>query len=324
MLETSFRDAIRQALLEEMRSDENSIIIGEDIGAWGGAFKVTEGFLAEFGADRVVDAPIAESAIVGAGIGCALMGMKAIVEIQFMDFIDCAFSIITNFAAKSYYRTGDNVPIVVRGPSGGGVNGGPFHSQNTEGWFTHVPGLKVVVPATVYDAKGLLKAAVRDPDPVLFFEHKNLYHRLTEKIPQEEYTVPLGQGIVRRQGKDLTVITYGQLVHEAVAAAEEIWAQGLEIEVLDLRTLLPYDKKMILESVRKTGRVILMCEDTTTGAVTAEISSFIAEEAFSSLKAPVCRLDHADRPVPYAPALEMSLRPSKAKLVEKIKKLAAY
>lgn len=320
----SFKDAIRQALLEEMRADSNSIIIGEDIGSYGGAFKVTEGFLEEFGEGRVVDAPIAESAIVGAGIGCALMGMKAIVEIQFMDFIDCAFSIITNFAAKSYYRTGDNVPLVIRGPSGGAVNGGPFHSQNSEAWFTHTPGLKVVVPSTVYDAKGLLKEAIRDPDPVLFFEHKNLYHTLKEKLPEGEYTVPLGRGKIRRSGKHVTVISYGQMIHQVLAAAREINDSGLEIEVLDLLTLLPYDKKLILESVRKTGKVILMCEDTATGAITGEIASFIAEEAFSSLKAPVVRFDYPDRPVPYAPGLEVSLRPNKDKLVKKIKKLAEY
>lgn len=324
MAMTSFKEAIRQAMLEEMRADGNSIIIGEDIGTFGGAFKATEGFLEEFGPGRVVDTPIAESAIAGAGIGCALMGMKTIVEIQFMDFIDCAFSIITNFAAKCYYRTGDNVPLVIRGPSGGEVNGGPFHSQNTEAYFTHTPGLKVVVPSTVHDAKGLLKEAIRDPDPVIFFEHKSLYQRLVEDLPEEEYTVPLGKGVIRKEGRDLTVISYGQLVHDAMAAAEEIGRQGIEIEVLDLRTLLPYDKKLILESVGKTGKVILMCEDTITGAVTAEIASYIGEYAFSSLKAPVCRLDHPDFPVPYAPVLENSLRPSKDKLVEKIKKMASY
>jgi 2-oxoisovalerate dehydrogenase E1 component beta subunit len=324
MTTITFHEAIRQAMYEEMKADENTIILGEDVGVYGGAFKLTDGFLGEFGESRVLDTPISESAIIGAAAGCGLMGMRAIAEMQFMDFIDCAFGMITNFVAKCHYRTGDNIPIVIRGPSGGNVHGGPFHSQNPEMYFVHTPGLKVVVPSTAYDAKGLLKEAIRDPDPVLFFEHKYLYRRIKDEVPDEDYTVPIGQGIIRRTGSDLSVITYGQLTHVALEAAEEAAGEGIDIEVMDLRSLLPWDKALALETAKKTGKVILLCEDTSTGAFTGEVSSYIAEHAFEYLDGPILRLDHPDTPVPYSPPLEMYLRPDKEKLMDKIKELSAY
>jgi 2-oxoisovalerate dehydrogenase E1 component beta subunit len=321
----TMHEAIRQAMHEEMLADKDTIIIGEDVGVYGGAFKLTDGFLDEFGENRVIDSPIAESALVGAAAGCAIMGIRAIAEIQFMDFIDCAFGMITNFAAKSMYRTGDNVPMVIRGPSGGNVHGGPFHSQNPEMYFVHTPGLKVVVPSTAYDAKGLLKAAIRDPDPVLYFEHKYLYRRQKDEVPETDYTVPIGKGIIRRPGDDITVITYGQLVHVAMeAAAEMMENEEISVEVLDLRSLLPWDKELVLQTARKTGKVIVMTEDTQTGAFSGEVSSYITENAFEYLDGPILRLDHPDTPVPYSPPMEMFLRPNKAKLIEKIKELAAY
>jgi 2-oxoisovalerate dehydrogenase E1 component beta subunit len=324
MPEITFHEAVRQALREEMERDESVFVLGEDVGVYGGAFKITDGMMAEFGENRVLDTPISESAIVGAAIGCALMGMRPVAEMQFMDFISSAFDIITNFAAKARYRTGDSLPLVIRGPSGGNVHGGPFHSQNPEMYFVHTPGLKVVVPSTPYDAKGLLKAAIRDPDPVLFFEHKYLYRRIKGEVPAGDYTVPIGKGTVTRGGEDLSVITYGQLVHEALTAAEEAAQGGIDVEVVDLRSLLPYDKDLVLETARKTGKVILMCEDTHTGAFTAELAALIAEEAFEHLDGPVLRLDHPDTPVPFSPPLEMYLRPNKDKLLEKIRYLAAY
>ena len=324
MPEITFHEAIKQAIREEMERDENVFVLGEDVGVYGGAFKLTDGLLAQFGENRVLDTPISESAIIGAAIGCALMGMRPIAEMQFMDFISCAFDIITNFAAKCHYRTGDNVPMVIRGPSGGNVHGGPFHSQNPEMFFVHTPGLKVVVPSGPYDAKGLFKAAVRDPDPVLFFEHKFLYRRIKEEVPEEDYVVPIGKGVVKREGGDVSVITYGQLVHEALAAAEEAAVDGIDVEVVDLRSLLPYDRELVLETARKTGKVLLLCEDTATGAFTGELASLIAEEAFEHLDGPVMRLDHPDTPVPYSPPLEMYLRPDKRKILSKIRKLAEY
>ena len=324
MPEITFHEAIRQAIWEEMERDKDVFVLGEDVGVYGGAFKLTDGLLDHFGDKRVLDTPISESAIIGAAIGSALMGMRPIAEMQFMDFISCAFDIITNFAAKAHYRTGDSVPLVIRGPSGGNVHGGPFHSQNPEMYFAHTPGLKVIVPYSPYDAKGLLKAAVRDPDPVLFFEHKFLYRRIKEEVPEGDYVVPIGKARVRREGADISVITYGQLVGEALLAAEEVAGEGVDVEVLDLRTILPYDREAVLDTARKTGKVILMCEDTATGAFTAELSSLIAEEAFEHLDGPVIRLDHADTPVPYSPPLEMSLRPNKERLIAKIRQLAAY
>jgi 2-oxoisovalerate dehydrogenase E1 component beta subunit len=324
MPEITFHEAIRRAIWEELERDETVFVLGEDVGVYGGAFKITDGMQAHFGTNRVIDTPISESAIVGTAIGCALMGMRPIAEMQFMDFISCAFDIITNFAAKCHYRTGDPVPIVVRGPSGGNVHGGPFHSQNPEMYFAHTPGLKVIVPYSPYDAKGLLKAAVRDPDPVIFFEHKFLYRRNKEEVPEGDYVVPIGKAKIRREGADISVITYGQLVGEALQAADEAASEGIDVEVLDLRTLLPYDRQAVLDTARKTGKVILLSEDTATGSFTAELAALIAQEAFEQLDAPIVRLDHANTPVPYSPPLEMFLRPNKDRLLKKIRDLAAY
>src|SRR5207344_2798537 len=252
--ETTYVEAIREALFEEMERDERVFLLGEDIGVYGGAFKVTEGLLERFGEDRVLDSPISETAIVGAAVGAAMMGMRPVAEMQFADFISCAFDMITNSAAKSRYRTGVGVPLVIRGPAGGGVHGGPFHSQNPEAYFAHTPGLKIVQPATAYDAKGLLKAAIRDDDPVLYFEHKFLYRRIKEELPTEDYIVPIGKAAVRRQGRDLSIITYGAMVWTALEAARTLEAEGIDAEVVDLRTLFPMDEQTVLESVAKTNK----------------------------------------------------------------------
>ncbi|MEE8257306.1 MAG: alpha-ketoacid dehydrogenase subunit beta, partial [Acidobacteriota bacterium] len=256
MPEITYLEAIRQGLWEEMERDPNVFLLGEDIAAFGGAFKVTAGFLKEFGEERVIDTPLSEAAIMGASIGAALMGRRPVAEMQFMDFISCGLDQICQMAAKMHYRWGAPVPLVVRGPSGAGVHGGPFHSQSNEMWFVHTPGLKVVAPATAYDAKGLIKAAVRDPNPVIFFEHKYLYRRIKEEVPSEDYIVPLGKAAVRRQGTDIAVITYGAMVWTALEAARRLEAEDISLEVVDLRTLGPYDKDCILGSVRKCGKGI--------------------------------------------------------------------
>src|SRR6478736_4571508 len=245
---TTYVEAIRQGIWEEMEKDDRVFVLGEDVGIYGGAFKVTEGMLEKFGEWRVIDTPISESAIVGAAIGAALMGMRPVAEMQFADFISCAFDQLTNFAAKCRYRWGAGVPIVVRGPSGGGVHGGPFHSQNPEMYYVHTPGLKVVAPSTAYDAKGLIKSAIRDEDPVIYFEHKFLYRRIKEDLPEGEILVPIGKADVKKSGKDITIFTYGAMVHLALEAASTLEKEGLELEVVDLRTLLPLDKECILES----------------------------------------------------------------------------
>src|SRR5579862_1314322 len=267
---TTYLEAIREGIWEEMERDPNVFLIGEDIGVYGGAFKVTAGFLERFGERRVVDTPISESAIVGAAIGASLMGLRPVAEMQFSDFISCGFDQIVNFAAKCRYRWGAGVPIVIRAPSGGGIHGGPFHSQNPEAAFTHTPGLKVVAPATAYDAKGLIKSAIRSNDPVLFFEHKGLYRRIKEDLPAEEYTVPLGTAKVVRKGRHLSIITYGAMVWVALETADRLGEEGIDIEVLDLRTLAPLDREAVCETAKKTSKVLLLHEDTQTGGL-AEI-----------------------------------------------------
>src|SRR3972149_6065708 len=283
-----------------MKRDEAVFLLGEDIGKYGGAFKVTQGLLKEFGPERVIDTPISESAIVGAAIGAALMGLRPVAEMQFADFITCAFDQIVNFAAKSYYRWGAKVPLVIRGPSGGGVRGGPYHSQNPEAWFFHVPGLKVVAPSTPSDAKGLIKAAIRDDNPDIYFEHKYLYRRIKEEVPEDDFIVPLGKGDIKRPGKDITVVTYGSMVQASLSAAEKLSGDGVEVEVIDLRTLLPLDMELVLSSVKKTGRLLVVHEDSKTGGIGGEIAAVIAEEAFEYLDAPIKRLASLDRPVPYS------------------------
>ena len=313
----TMREALNQAMREEMKRDPNVFLIGEDLGVYGGAFKVTLGFLEHFGEKRVIDTPISESAIVGAAIGASFMGLRPVAEMQFSDFITCAFDQIVNFAAKCRYRWNAPVPIVVRAPSGGGIHGGPFHSQNPEAWFFHVPGLKVVTPATAYDAKGLIKSAIRDNDPVVFFEHKALYRRIKEDLPEGDYTVPIGKAKVFRPGEDLSIITYGAMVYLAQDAAEQLSQEGISVEVVDLRTLLPIDEETILASVRKTSKAILLHEDTLTGGVGAEIAARIAERAFDSLDGPVVRIASADTPIPYSPPLEDAFLPSLPAVIEK-------
>jgi pyruvate/2-oxoglutarate/acetoin dehydrogenase E1 component len=319
-------EAIRQGLWEEMERDERVFILGEDIGAYGGAFKMTEGFLAKFGEGRVIDTPISESAIVGAACGAAMMGMRPVAEMQFIDFISCAFDMITNYAAKSRYRQDIGLPMVVRGPCGGGVHGGPFHSQNVEAFFLNTPGLKMVEPSTPYDAKGLIKAAIRDEDPVLFFEHKLLYRnpKIKQEVPTEDYIVPIGKAAVRRTGNDLTIITYGAMVYTALEAAEELVEEGIDVEVIDLRTLLPIDRETILESVKKTSKVILLHEATRTGGMAGELTAIINEGAFEYLDGPVVRVTAIDTPVPYAPPLEEFFLPQVADVLKAARALAAY
>jgi pyruvate/2-oxoglutarate/acetoin dehydrogenase E1 component len=321
---TTYLEAIRQGIWEEMERNENVFILGEDVGVYGGAFKVTEGMIERFGEDRVIDTPISEAAIVGAAIGAALMGMRPIAEMQFADFIACAFDQITNFAAKCRYRWGAGVPLVIRGPSGGGIHGGPFHSQNPEMHFVHTPGLKVVAPSTAYDAKGLIKSAIRDEDPVIYFEHKFLYRRIKEELPEQEFLVPIGKADIKRSGSDISVITYGAMVHNALEAATVLAEEGIDLEVVDLRTLLPLDKDRILESVKKTNKVILVHEDVRTGGIAGELAAIIAEEAFEYLDGPIMRITAPDTPVPYSPPLEEFFFPKTSDIIRVAKQLATY
>ena len=310
----TYLEAISDGLREEMRRDHNVIVLGEDIAVFGGAFKITRGFLDEFGADRVVDTPISESGFVGAACGAAIEGLRPVVEFQFADFIACAFDQIVNFAAKAHYRWGTPVPVVFRGPSGGGFRGGPFHSQNPEAWFTHVPGLKVVQPSTPYDAKGLLKAAIRDNNPVIYLEHKHLYRRIREDVPDDDYIVPLGVADIKRDGRDLTIVTYGAMVHECLTAADRLAKEGAECEVIDLRTLCPLDRESFLTSVRKTSRALVVYEAHLTGGFGGEVAAIIAEHAFDALDAPVTRVASLDVPVPFSPALEDAMLPNADKI----------
>ena len=321
---TTYVEAIKQGIREEMSADDRVFVLGEDVAVYGGAFKVTAGLLKEFGEDRVIDTPISESAIVAAAIGAGIMGMRPVAEMQFADFISCAFDQITNFAAKCRYRWGAGVPIVVRGPSGGGIHGGPFHSQNPEMYFVHTPGLKVVCPATAYDAKGLIKAAIRDPDPVIYFEHKYLYRRIKEELPAEDYMVPLGEAAVRRAGSDISVITYGAMVFLAMDAAKELEKEGIDLEVIDLRSLMPWDREKVLESVKKTSKVILLHEDTRTGGFAGEMAAVIAEDAFEYLDGPIRRITAPDTPVPYSPPLEEFFLPQVSDVVRVARELNDY
>lgn len=320
----TYLEAIRQALFDEMARDERVFVLGEDIGAYGGAFKVTEGLLDRFGEQRVLDTPISEVAIVGSAIGASYMGMRPVCEIQFIDFIACCFDMLTNFAATSRYRNGAGVPIVVRGPCGGGVSGGPFHSLNPEAFFLNTPGLKMVEPSTAYDAKGLLKAAIRDDDPVLYFEHKYLYRRIKDEVPDDDYIVPIGKAAIRRQGSHLSIITFGAMVHTALEAAGKLAAEGVEAEILDLRSLAPLDREAVLTTVSKTSRALLLHEATLTGGIGGELAAIISEEAFEYLDAPVMRVASADSPVPYSPPLEAAFLPGVDRVVAAAKKLVEY
>jgi len=320
-------EAIREALWEEMAADERVFLIGEDIGSYGGAFKVTDGFLEAYGEHRVVDTPISEAGFTGAAAGAAHMGMRPVVEMQFMDFVSCAYEPLTNYIATSRWRGSGPVPMVVRGPVGGGVRGGPFHSQNPEMAFFHTPGLKIVYPCNARDAKGLLKAAIRDDDPVLFFEHKKLYRApfLREVLPQEDLVIPLGEARTHREGTDVTLVTYGNMVHESAKAAERLSSEdGLEVEILDLRTLLPLDEDAIVASVKRTNRLLVVHEDTRTGGIAGEISMRVNEKAFEWLDAPILRVTAIDTPVPYSPPLEDYYLPQVEDIVTACRYLARY
>ncbi len=320
----TYLEAIRQGLWEEMERDPAVFCMGEDIGVYGGAFKVTEGFIQHFGPERVIDTPIAEGALVNAAFGASLTGLRPVVEFQFMDFISCAFNQITNMVAKSHYRWGAPAPLVLRGPCGGGVHGGPFHSQNPEMYFAHTPGLKVVAPGTAYDAKGLVKSAVRDNNPVIFLEHKFLYRRIKEELPADDYAVPIGKARVAREGGDVSVITYAAMLQVALEAAETLAKEGIELEVLDLRTLQPLDREAIRDTVRKTNRVIILHEDTKTAGIAGEVEAVINEEAFDDLDAPPVRIASLDTPVPFSPPLEEYFLPKVADVVEKARWLRKY
>ncbi|HEY2393545.1 MAG TPA: alpha-ketoacid dehydrogenase subunit beta [Candidatus Angelobacter sp.] len=324
MAQATYLEAIRQGLWEEMESDPSVFCIGEDIGIYGGAFKVTDGFVHHFGPQRVIDTPIAESAIVGAAFGAALTGMRPVAEFQFMDFIGCAFNQIVNMVAKSHYRWGAPAPMVLRGPCGGGVHGGPFHSQNPEMYFVHTPGMKVVAPSTPADAKGLIKSAVRDNNPVLFLEHKFLYRRIKDEVPEGDYSIPIGKARVHREGRDLSIITYAAMVHTAQEAADALAKEGIEVEIIDLRTLCPLDREAITQTVKKTNKVILLHEDTKTGGLAGELAAIINEEAFDDLDGPIVRITGLDTPVPFSPPLEHFFLPKVEDVVREAKKLHAY
>lgn len=324
MATTTYLEAIRQGIWEEMERDPNVFLLGQDIGVFGGAFKITAGMLDHFGERRVIDTPLSESGIIGAAIGASMFGLRAVAEMQFADFITCGFDQLVNFAAKCRYRWSAAIPLVVRAPSGGGNRGGPFHSQNPEAWFAHVPGLKVVTPATAYDAKGLIKSAIRDDDPVVFFEHKGLYRRIKEELPEGEYTVPIGKARVFREGRDLSIITYGAMVYVADDAAGTLAGEGVSVEIVDLRTVFPVDEEAVLASVRKTSKAIVLHEDTLTGGVGGEIAARIAERAFDSLDGPVVRVAAPDTPIPFSAPLEDAFLPNAAKVVEKARALLRY
>src|SRR6266436_5238324 len=322
MPQATYLEAIRQGLWEEMESDPSVFCIGEDIGIYGGAFKVTDGFIHHFGPQRVIDTPIAESAIVGAAFGASLTGMRPVAEFQFIDFIGCAFNQIVNMVAKSHYRWNAPAPLVLRGPAGGGVHGGPFHSQNPEMHFVHTPGMKVVAPATPSDAKGLIKSAVRDNNPVLFLEHKFLYRRIKEEVPEGDHTVEIGKARVAREGRDVSVVTYAAMVHASLEAAEQLAREGIEAEVVDLRTLLPLDRETIIESVRRTSKLLVVHEDTRTGGIAGEIAALVTDSAFDDLDGPIRRVTSLDTPVPFSPPLEEHFLPNAARIAEAARDLA--
>lgn len=320
-------DAVREAMYEEMKRDPRVFLMGEDVGGRGGVFLASRGFVEEFGEERVIDTPLGESSIAGIALGAAIQGRRPIAEIQFADFIWPAVNQIIGEAARVRYGTKGvlHAPMVVRSPYGGPVRGGLYHSQSVEAYFAHTPGLKVVCPATPYDAKGLLKAAIRDDDPVIFLEHKRTYRSVRGEVPDEEYVLPIGVADIKRQGSGITCITYGLMVHYCLEAAESVAKDGIDVEVLDLRTVRPLDKKTILESVGKTTRVLIVHEDNKTGGVGAEVSAIIAEEGFDSLDAPIARVTGPDVPaMPFSPPLEEFFMPNPQKIATALRKVAAY
>jgi 2-oxoisovalerate dehydrogenase E1 component beta subunit len=324
MPEKTYLQAISDGLRQEMRRDNRIFVLGEDVGVYGGAFKVTLGFQEEFGPWRVIDTPLSETAIMGGATGAALMGMRPVAEMQFADFVSCAWDHLVTVAAKQRFRAGTPIPIVLRLPSGGGFSGGPFHSQNPESSFAHIPGLKLVCPATPEDAKGLLVSAIEDPNPVLYFEHKHLYRRIKAEVPDERYTTPLGKARVHREGDEISVITWGAMVYTAAEAAQQLDGDGVSVEIVDLRSIVPWDKEAVLESVRKCSKVLVLHEDTRTGGFGAEIAATIAEEAFEDLDAPLKRIAAPDTPVPFSPPLEKAFIPQVEDVVAGLRELAAY
>jgi 2-oxoisovalerate dehydrogenase E1 component beta subunit len=325
MATMTYIEALARGMWEEMENDPSVFLIGEDIGAYGGAFKATKGFFQHFGADRVIDATLSEAAIVGASVGAALVGMRPVAEMQFADFVTCGFNQLVVNAAKTHYRWHLPLPMVVRLPTGGYIHGGPYHSASPEAWFFHVPGLKIVAPSTPYDAKGLMRAAIRDNNPVVFLEFKYLYRRIKGDVPDHPYTVEIGKGALRRPGSDLTVITYGSTVHFSLEAAETLSREdGVEAMVLDLRSLAPLDRELILKASRETGKVLIVHEDNLTGGIGGEIAALIADEAFSSLDAPVRRVGALDTPVPFSPPLEEYVLPDVQKILEAMRSLSRY
>jgi pyruvate/2-oxoglutarate/acetoin dehydrogenase E1 component len=321
MAEKTYLQAISDGLRTEMRRDNRVFVLGEDVGVYGGAFKVTLGFQEEFGSWRVIDAPLSETAIVAGATGAAIMGLRPVAEMQFADFVSCAWDHLVTVAAKQRWRAGTPVPIVLRLPSGGGFSGGPFHSQNPESSFAHIPGLKCVCPATPEDAKGLMISAIEDPNPVLFFEHKHLYRRIKGEVPDERYTTPIGKARVHQEGDDVSVITWGAMVYTAEEAAKTVDAS---VEIIDLRTVLPWDKQAVLDSVRKTSKVLVLHEDTRTGGFGGEIAATIAEEAFEDLDGPVRRMTAPDTPVPFSPVLEKAFIPQAEGVAKALKELISY
>jgi 2-oxoisovalerate dehydrogenase E1 component beta subunit len=324
MAEITYIQAISNGLREEMRRDERVFVIGEDVGVYGGAFKVTLGFQEEFGPWRVIDSPLSETAIMGACTGASIMGLRPVAEMQFSDFVSCAWDHIVTVAAKQHYRAGTPVPITLRLPSGGGFSGGPFHSQNPESSFAHIPGLKIVCPSTPEDAKGLLASAIQDPNPVLYFEHKHLYRRIKGEVPEERYETPIGKARVHREGDDVSVITWGAMVYTAEEAAKQLEEDDVSVEIVDLRSIVPWDKQAVLASAEKTSKVLVLHEDTRTAGFGAEIAATIAEEAFESLDAPIKRIAAPDSPVPFSPPLEKAFIPQVDDVAAGIRELAEY
>jgi len=322
MTQLTYLQAISSGLRDSMRDDERVMLMGEDIGVFGGAFKVTDGFIDEFGADRVMDTPLAESAIIGCAVGAAVVGLRPVCEMQFSDFISCGFDQLVNVAGKMYYRQGLAVPLVVRLPSGGGFSGGPFHSQNPEAWFMHAPGLKVVAPSTASDAKGLLCAAIRDPNPVCFMEHKHLYRRVKGEVTDGVYETPFSARIAQ-PGSDLVVIAYGAMVHVALEAVSDD-LDGASVEVLDLRSLVPLDEEAVLDSVERCSKVVILDEANATCAAGAQVAALIAEKGFESLDGPVVRVATPDVPIPFSPPLEQAVLPSIERVREACRELLAY
>jgi len=324
MAEKTYLQAISDGLRQEMRRDQRVFVLGEDVGVYGGAFKVTLGFQEEFGPWRVLDTPLSETAIVAGATGAALMGMRPVAEMQFSDFVSCAWDHLVTVAAKQRFRAGTPIPIVLRLPSGGGFSGGPFHSQNPESSFAHIPGLKIVCPSTPEDAKGLLVSAIEDPNPVLFFEHKHLYRRIKAEVPDERYTTPIGKARLHREGEDVALITWGAMVYTAEEAAKQLDGEDVSVEILDLRSIMPWDREAVLASVRKCSKALVLHEDTRTGGFGAEIAATIAEEAFEDLDAPVKRIAAPDSPVPFSPPLEKAFIPQVEDVVAGLRELAAY